>query len=122
MDTATTRPSMGPAPTPAKCRAHSTRTGQPCGKRPISGATVCQTHGGAAPQVKRKAAERLALLADTAVDLLGRILRDEEQSAADRIRAAVAVLDRAGYPAGLRVEHSGETAVHHSYGVDIEAV
>jgi hypothetical protein len=44
------------------------------------------------------------MLAEPAVVLLGRILRDETQSAADRIRAAIAVLDRTGYPAGVKLE------------------
>lgn len=41
-----------------------TRAGTPCQRFPIAGATVCRKHGGAAPQVKRKAAERLADLID----------------------------------------------------------
>jgi hypothetical protein len=44
----------------AKCTAHSSSTGKPCGNRPALGATVCRWHGGAAPQVKAKAAERVA--------------------------------------------------------------
>ena len=44
--------------------AKSTRSGKPCKKSPILGGTVCATHGGSAPQVKRKAAERLADLID----------------------------------------------------------
>lgn len=34
--------------------------GQPCEKPPIKGATVCASHGGSAPQVKAKAALRVA--------------------------------------------------------------
>lgn len=44
-----------------KCRATSKRTGQRCGQWPIPGGAVCKWHGGATPQVKRAAAERLAL-------------------------------------------------------------
>jgi hypothetical protein len=36
----------------------------PCRKAPILGGTVCATHGGSAPQVKAKAAERLMDLID----------------------------------------------------------
>lgn len=32
--------------------------GTPCGNYPIHGATVCRSHGGSAPQVRAKAAER----------------------------------------------------------------
>jgi phage terminase small subunit len=47
-----------------RCSAKSARTGQPCQKAPIKGGTVCTVHGGRAPQVQRKAAERLADLID----------------------------------------------------------
>src|SRR3972149_1048900 len=47
---------------PRRCTARS-RTG-PCKKAPIRGGMVCDRHGGRAPQVKRKAAERLADLID----------------------------------------------------------
>src|SRR5690242_16412160 len=46
-----------------RCRARS-RAGQRCKKAAILGGFVCQTHGGGAEQVKRKAAERLADLID----------------------------------------------------------
>lgn len=42
-----------------KCHGHN-RAGQPCGKSPVPGATVCGLHGGKAPQVKAAAAERVA--------------------------------------------------------------
>ncbi len=44
------------------CAGHRSGDGQPCGRRPVIGATVCFTHGGSAPQVKRAAAERTATL------------------------------------------------------------
>ena len=56
---------MGTVPkTRRVCKAKSSRTGLPCKQRPILGGVVCLTHGGTAPQVKRKAAERLADLID----------------------------------------------------------
>lgn len=42
-----------------RCSATSTQSGERCRKRPIVGGTVCFTHGGATPQVKAKAAERV---------------------------------------------------------------
>lgn len=42
-----------------RCTATSTQTGERCRKRPIVGGTVCYTHGGATPQVKAAAAERV---------------------------------------------------------------
>lgn len=59
---------------PRQCTAHSSRTGKPCAKAPIVGGTVCTVHGGRAPQVKAKAAERIEaarLLAEGAFDPLG---------------------------------------------------
>lgn len=45
---------------PIKCRA-TNRNGAMCGKYAVPGATVCRLHGGNAPQVRRKAAERVVL-------------------------------------------------------------
>lgn len=44
-----------------KCRGTSKRTGERCGQTPPAGQLVCQWHGGKAPQVAAKAAERLTL-------------------------------------------------------------
>jgi hypothetical protein len=48
-----------------RCGGHVWRDGEqrPCGRYPIRGARVCYSHGGAAGQVKRKAAERVAAAA-----------------------------------------------------------
>lgn len=43
----------------AACAANTTK-GEPCRKPAIVGGTVCSTHGGSAPQVRRAAARRLA--------------------------------------------------------------
>jgi len=42
-----------------RCKG-TTRRGLPCTNPPVRGATVCRMHGGGAPQVKAKAAERVA--------------------------------------------------------------
>lgn len=50
----------GPDPSPrSRCTAKTKRG--PCKAWPVQGATVCVTHGGAAPQVKRAAGKRLAV-------------------------------------------------------------
>lgn len=46
-----------------RCTARSSRTGQRCKKAAVIGATVCATHGGAAPQVKRAAEIRAVRMA-----------------------------------------------------------
>lgn len=43
-----------------QCTATSHRSGQQCKKWAVNGATVCLTHGGAAPQVRAAARERHA--------------------------------------------------------------
>jgi hypothetical protein len=43
-----------------RCKAHR-KNGEQCKKAPINGGAVCQKHGGGAPQVKAKAAERVLL-------------------------------------------------------------
>lgn len=40
-----------------RCHAHK-QNGEPCGQPPMRGSTVCRKHGGKAPQVMAKAAER----------------------------------------------------------------
>lgn len=43
----------------AKCTGKSSRSGLPCKNYPVTGATVCNAHGAAAPQVKAAAARRV---------------------------------------------------------------
>lgn len=43
-----------------RCTAHSSRTGDRCKAVVIPGGTVCSTHGGSTPQVRRAAQRRLA--------------------------------------------------------------
>lgn len=42
-----------------RCTARSSQTGEPCRAWAIRGGSVCVAHGGAAPRVRAKAAERL---------------------------------------------------------------
>jgi hypothetical protein len=53
-----------------KCTARSKTSGGLCRQPAILGGTVCRYHGGAAPQVKLKALERLAAYQDRAIDRL----------------------------------------------------
>lgn len=43
-----------------RCTATSRRSGERCKRYPALGATVCRTHGGAAPQVRARAKQRAA--------------------------------------------------------------
>lgn len=52
---------MTPAIRSGPCTARSSRTGEPCKLTAVRGATVCQVHGGRAPQVRAAAARRVTL-------------------------------------------------------------
>lgn len=78
-----------------QCSATSKQSGKRCRRRPTPGANVCKIHGSASPQAKRTARERLLEAADPAVARLVKLLEAEDETVA--IRAAVAVLDRAGF-------------------------
>lgn len=92
-----------------QCKATARSTGNRCGRPAVPGATVCRYHGGAAPQVQRKAKLRLLELVDPAVAVLGQIMADRTASPHARIRAAENVLDRAGVPRKVEVTEA-ETA------------
>ena len=90
------------------CTAHSSRTGLPCQKHAIFGATVCRTHGGASPQVQRTVRERLE---EEAVSSLQRLveLRGQSSELSVALRAAMDLLDRAGYKPTDKLKLSGDT-------------
>jgi hypothetical protein len=87
------------------CSARRT-DGQPCKGQAITGARVCRKHGGAAPQVRAKALERIAAAFDPALAYLLRASRQKEITAAG-VTAARDLLDRAGFAAVARQEVSG---------------
>lgn len=78
-----------------RCTATSKQTGNRCRRYREPGATVCRVHGGAAPQVRKKAALRLLELVDPAVAVLAREMVNADRSS-DRQSAANSILDRAG--------------------------
>jgi hypothetical protein len=65
-------------PAPRRCSAKSKSTGKPCQRPAIPGGTVCRYHGGAAPQVKAAAMDRLRALQHPAIDRLGQLIAQEE--------------------------------------------
>ena len=84
-------------PEPARCGAKK-RDGEPCQRWPLAGATRCRLHGAAAPQARRKAAERLAAHADILMAALLKIAASAESEAV-RLSAVRDALDRAGFGA-----------------------
>ena len=81
------RKALGLLPTREKCKARN-RRGEPCGNYPVAGAVVCATHGGSAPQVKRKAAERIAMAQDDAASLLVQFMSSKKVPFSERRRCA----------------------------------
>jgi hypothetical protein len=118
-----------------RCGAR-TKSGKPCPTPPIKGGTRCRMHGGAAPQVKKAARERLMELREPALVALGKVLRDPKADDATKVRAAVAILDRTGLGPNVKVEVEqlkpwqvlmatalgGAPGVELPEGVDLEAI
>lgn len=98
-------------PMKAQCTA-TNRQGRRCGKSPIPGGTVCRMHGGAAPQVKQAAMDRLRALQHPAVDALEWLITQRDFPSA-AMSAARDVMDRTE---GKPIE---SVAVAHSGGLDI---
>ena len=87
------------------CTARAKQTGEQCKRAPIAGGTVCVAHGGSAPAAKLAAQRRLISMIDPAMSALLRAIENCEEWPT-KVRAAIAVLDRAGFgpTASLRVD------------------
>lgn len=81
----------------AQCKAHSSQTGKRCKCHAITGGTVCATHGGSAPQVRKAAALRILELVDPALANLAKDLNSSNPTI--RQKATFDTLDRAGLKA-----------------------
>jgi hypothetical protein len=99
----TRRRELGLLPEPSKCVARK-KDGTPCKRSPIKGANVCRAHGGAAPQVQRKAAERIAHASDVAVMKLLALMQDPDVPKAVQAAVARDLLDRANVSGKTTVE------------------
>ena len=104
-----------------RCTATAKSTGERCQRAAIKGGDVCHVHGGAAKQVRKKADERLAEMADsTTATIQGQIedLEAEYELAedADEKLAIMSemrrlwkiILDRTGHHPTETHEHTGE--------------
>lgn len=105
----------------SRCTATAKSTGERCQRPAIKGATVCYQHGGAAPQVQKKAQERLDEMADKTTADIQRNIEDlqEEYEHIDDPEAKLAImsemrrlwkiiLDRTGHGPTEKREVSGE--------------
>jgi hypothetical protein len=91
------------APVRVTCTA-TKRNGKPCGLPPIKGGTVCHKHGGSAPQVRKRANQRLIEMVLPAMKELHRILDSPNTADADKLRAIQMVLNRTGYGERTQVD------------------
>jgi hypothetical protein len=91
---------------PRRCTAHSSQTGKRCKNASILGGRVCRYHGGSAPHVQKKAAERLQALEHPALDVFEEVLKKATQPAcpALAVRVAATVLDRTGHKQPEKLE------------------
>lgn len=78
-----------------RCKAHK-KDGSRCGKAAMNGQRVCGTHGGKARHSVEAARRRMMENADPAVKKLTEIAYDPKQSAEIRLKATLAIIDRAG--------------------------
>jgi len=83
--------------------------GTPCNRRAIEGGKVCYVHGGAAPQVKKAARERIAEMVDPALGVLYKAMKMKAKGSPAPLAVVAArdILDRAGYKATDKLVLSG---------------
>lgn len=94
--------------TPWRCTALAKGTRKQCNAKAIRGGNVCRMHGGAAPAVRAKAAERLRELQHPALDRIERVLRTSDDDAL-ATRVGFGVLDRTGLGPSSTVNVHAET-------------
>ena len=92
-------------PDRVECGAR-TSDGDPCKNPPMLGGKRCRMHGGAAPQVKRKAHERLAKRVPEMLRKLRDLTEDDSVPPQVRLAAIRDWLDRAGIDRKIEVEVS----------------
>ncbi len=81
-----------------RCRA-TRRDGTQCRSYALRGAAVCRMHGGAAKQVRRKAAARIEASLDRAAIAVVRLMESEDTPHAVKLAAAKDLMDRGGLTA-----------------------
>jgi hypothetical protein len=89
-----------------RCTARVSDGSRPCARWAINGSTVCATHGGRAPQVKKSARERLGELVEPALKGLHKALKSEDLPTI--VRASQIVLDRCGFHPSQAIELTGK--------------
>jgi hypothetical protein len=85
-----------------RCTATSAASGERCKRAAIKGGFVCTSHGGASPQARKKAKERLLELVDPALAALQKVLTSDADDSV-KVRAALGILDRTGFKPGVQI-------------------
>lgn len=111
-----------------RCTAKTAASGytERCKKAAVLGSNVCATHGAAAPQVKRKARERVRDLVDPLLGLIEKAIEDLDRRRLylhpSVVRLATLVFDRAGLAptTKLEVEDNRESRAWAHYATAAE--
>jgi hypothetical protein len=87
-----------------QCTARSKNTGERCRRYSMLGGNVCRSHGGAAPQTRARAQQRLQQAADVLVQRLLHFALDGKVADPVAMQAINSALDRAGLKAGIDLD------------------
>lgn len=103
-------------PERVECGA-KTSDGDPCKNSPMLGGKRCRMHGGAAPQVKRKAQERLLDGVPKMLRMLKELASNEDVPPAVRLAAIRDWLDRSGIDRRIEIDVKSSTFEEMVMGV-----
>jgi hypothetical protein len=93
----------GAKPGVRRCLAQL-RTGTQCRTEAIQGSTVCGKHGGLAPQVQKRAKERVAIVADAITQQMYAWFHDETIPIHLRLKIGQDFLDRGGIDKSMTLQ------------------
>jgi hypothetical protein len=90
-----------------QCTAKSKQKGVQCRQPAIRGGNVCRVHGGSAPQVRKKAEERIAALLYPAVHVLDMSMKGQKKRPDIALMAAKEVIELNGLKKAQKHELTG---------------
>jgi hypothetical protein len=96
-----------------RCTAHNQNAAR-CYAYAIPGGKVCRYHGGAAPQVKLAAEDRLRALVHPAITGLQQLIAQADSDSV-RLSAIRDLLDRTGYKPTEKIQTTGDSTIRVEY-------